>query len=229
MFLNKNKNKNRNIKEIIYSNKKVIKYIILILRIIFIVFVGVKIGLVKSESARILSYNYENVFQELEHLSSECFEGLTYSFIIVLTYLSTYYAMYNYFKGINSFTLTRSKNIKERLINKIRYVLPSITDDFSILAIGIIFSILIHGCTILNLGVFLVTLFKVSIIYFMYVSIPIILSNSLNQYLTMQAIIFIITMIMSNINGTSIFFGILPIIIIFVISYYKYNKLRDEY
>lgn len=227
MFLNKNKN--RNIKEIIYSNKKVIKYIILILRIIFIVFVGVKIGLVKSESAKILSYNYENVFQELEHLSSECFEGLTYSFIIVLTYLSTYYAMYNYFKGINSFTLTRSKNIKERLINKIRYVLPSITDDFSILAIGIIFSILIHGCTILNLGVFLVTLFKVSIIYFMYVSIPIILSNSLNQYLTMQAIIFIITMIMSNINGTSIFLGILPIIMIFVISYYKYNKLRDEY
>ncbi len=225
MFLNKN----RNIKEIIYSNKKVIKYIILILRIIFIVFVGVKIGLVKSESARILSYNYENIFQELEHLSSECFEGLTYSFIIVLTYLSTYYAMYNYFKGINSFTLTRSKNIKERLINKIKYVLPSITDDFSILAIGIIFSILIHGCTILNLGVFLVTLFKVIIIYFMYVSIPIILSNSLNQYLTMQAIIFIITMIMSNINGTSIFFGILPIIIIFVISYYKYNKLRDEY
>ena len=227
MFLNKNKN--RNIKEIIYSNKKVIKYIILILRIIFIVFVGVKIGLVKSESAKILSYNYENVFQELEHLSSECFEGLTYSFIIVLTYLSTYYAMYNYFKGINSFTLTRSKNIKERLINKIKYVLPSITDDFSILAIGIIFSILIHGCTILNLGVFLVTLFKVIIIYFMYVSIPIILSNSLNQYLTMQAIIFIITMIMSNINGTSIFLGILPIIIIFVISYYKYNKLRDEY
>lgn len=227
MFLNKNKN--RNIKEIIYSNKKVIKYIILILRIIFIVFVGVKIGLVKSESAKILSYNYENVFQELEHLSSECFEGLTYSFIIVLTYLSTYYAMYNYFKGINSFTLTRSKNIKERLINKIKYVLPSITDDLSILAIGIIFSILIHGCTILNLGVFLVTLFKVSIIYFMYVSIPIILSNSLNKYLTMQAIIFIITMIMSNINGTSIFLGILPIIIIFVISYYKYNKLRDEY
>lgn len=227
MFLNKNKN--RNIKEIIYSNKKVIKYIILILRIIFIVFVGVKIGLVKSESSRILSYNYENVFQELEHLSSECLEGLTLSFIIVLTYLSTYYAMYNYFKGINSFTLTRSKNIKERLINKIKYVLPSITDDFSILAIGIIFSILIHGCTILNLGVFLVTLFKVIIIYFMYVSIPIILSNSLNQYLTMQAIIFIITMIMSNINGTSIFLGILPIIIIFVISYYKYNKLRDEY
>ena len=227
MFLNKNKN--RNIKEIIYSNKKVIKYIILILRIIFIVFVGVKIGLVKSESAKILSYNYENVFQELEHLSSECFEGLTYSFIIVLTYLSTYYAMYNYFKGINSFTLTRSKNIKERLINKIKYVLPSITDDLSILAIGIIFSILIHGCTILNLGVFLVTLFKVIIIYFMYVIIPIILSNSLNKYLTMQAIIFIITMIMSNINGTSIFLGILPIIIIFVISYYKYNKLRDEY
>ena len=225
MFLNKN----GKVKEIIYSNKKVIKYIILIVRIIFIVFVGVKIGLVKSESARILSYNYENVFQELEHLSSECFEGLTLSFIIVLTYLSTYYAMYNYFKGINSFTLTRSKNIKERLINKIKYVLPSITDDFSILAIGIIFSILIHGCTILNLGVFLVTLFKVSIIYFMYVSIPIILSNGLNQYLTMQAIIFIITMIMSNINGTSIFFGILPIIIIFVISYYKYNKLRDEY
>ena len=225
MFLNKN----GKVKEIIYSNKKVIKYIILIVRIIFIVFVGVKIGLVKSESARILSYNYENVFQELEHLSSECFEGLTLSFIIVLTYLSTYYAMYNYFRGINSFTLTRSKNIKERLINKIKYVLPSITDDFSILAIGIIFSILIHGCTILNLGVFLVTLFKVIIIYFMYVSIPIILSNSLNQYLTMQAIIFIITMIMSNINGTSIFFGILPIIIIFVISYYKYNKLRDEY
>ena len=227
MFLNKNKN--RNIKEIIYSNKKVIKYIILIVRIIFIVFVGVKIGLVKSESVKILSYNYENIFQELEHLSSECFGGLTLSFILVLTYLSTYYAMYNYFIGINSFTLTRSKNIKERTINKIKYVLPSITDDLSILAVGIIFSILIHGCTILNLGVFLVTLVKVIIIYFIYVTIPIILSNSLNQYLIIQAIIFIITMIMSNINGTSIFFGILPIIIIFVIIYYKYNKLRDEY
>ena len=149
--------------------------------------------------------------------------------IITITFLSTYYAMYNYFTGINSFTLTISKNIKERVRNKVRYILPAITDDLSILAIGIIFSVLIYGFTILKFNVFLVTLFKVIIVYFIYIMIPIILANSLNQYISLQFTMFIITIILFNIKGTSIFLIILMIIIIFMMNYYKYKNKKDEY
>ena len=149
--------------------------------------------------------------------------------IVTITFLSTYYAMYNYFTGINSFTLTRSKNINKRVRNKVRYVLPAITDDLSIVAIGIIFSVLIYGFTILKFNVFLVTLFKVIIVYFIYIMIPIILANSLNQYISLQFTMFILTIILFNIKGTSIFFMLLMIIIIFMINYYKYKNTKDEY
>ena len=160
---------------------------------------------------------------------SNCFEGLMNYVIITITFLSTYYAMYNYFTGINSFTLTRSKNIKQRVRNKVRYVLPTITDDLSILAIGIIFSVLVYGFTILKFNVFLVTLFKVIIVYLIYIMIPIILANSLNQYISLQFTMFILTIILFNIKGTSIFFMLLMIIIIFMINYYKYKNKKDEY
>ena len=160
---------------------------------------------------------------------SSCFEGLMNYVIITITFLSTYYAMYNYFTGINSFTLTRSKNIKQRVRNKVRYILPAITDDLSILAIGIIFSVLVYGFTILKFNVFLVTLFKVIIVYFIYIMIPIILANSLNQYISLQFTMFILTIILFNIKGTSIFFILLMIIIIFMMNYYKYKNKKDEY
>ena len=160
---------------------------------------------------------------------SNCFEGLMNYVIITITFLSTYYAMYNYFTGINSFTLTRSKNIKQRVRNKVRYVLPAITDDLSILAIGIIFSVLVYGFTILKFNVFLVTLFKVIIVYLLYIMIPIILANSLNQYISLQFTMFILTIILFNIKGTSIFFMLLMIIIIFMMNYYKYKNKKDEY
>lgn len=160
---------------------------------------------------------------------SNCFEGLMNYVIITITFLSTYYAMYNYFTGINSFTLTRSKNIKQRVRNKVRYILPAITDDLSILAIGIIFSVLVYGCTILKFNVFLVTLFKVIIVYFIYIMIPIILANSLNQYISLQFTMFILTIILFNIKGTSIFFILSMIIIIFMMNYYKYKNKKDEY
>ena len=149
--------------------------------------------------------------------------------IVTITFISTYYAMYNYFTGINSFTLARSKNIKERVRNKVRYILPAITDDLSILAIGIIFSVLIYGFTILKFNVFLVTLFKVIIVYFIYIMIPIILANSLNQYISLQFTMFILTIILFNIKGTSIFFILSMIIIIFMMNYYKYKNKKDEY
>ena len=149
--------------------------------------------------------------------------------IITITFLSTYYTMYNYFTGINSFTLTRSKNIKQRDRNKVRYVLPAITDDLSILAIGIIFSVLVYGFTILKFNVFLVTLFKVVIVYLIYIMIPIILANSLNQYISLQFTMFILTIILFNIKGTSIFLIILIGIIIFMMNYYKYKNKKDEY
>ena len=168
-------------------------------------------------------------FEEIEHLVSSCFEGLMNYVIITITFLSTYYVMYNYFTGINSFTLARSKNINKRVRNKVRYVLPAITDDLSILAIGIIFSVLIYGFTILKFNVFLVTLFKVIIVYFIYIMIPIILANSLNQYISLQFTMFILTIILFNIKGTSIFFILLMIIIIVMMNYYKYKNKKDEY
>lgn len=160
---------------------------------------------------------------------SNCFEGLMNYVIVTITFISTYYAMYNYFTGINSFTLTRSKNIKQRVSNKVRYVLPAITDDLSILAIGIIFSVLVYGFTILKFNVFLVTLLKVIIVYLIYIMIPIILANSLNQYISLQFTMFILTIILFNIKGTSIFFMLLMIIIIFMMNYYKYKNKKDEY
>lgn len=149
--------------------------------------------------------------------------------IVTITFISTYYAMYNYFTGINSFTLTRSKNIKQRVRNKVRYVLPAITDDLSIFVIGIIFSILVYGFTILKFNVFLLTLFKIIIVYFIYIMIPIILANSLNQYISLQFTMFILTIILFNIKGTSIFFIILIGIIIVMMNYYKYKNKKDEY
>ena len=50
------------IKKIIYSNKNYTKYIILVIRILLIIYIGVNIGLVKSETVNILSFNYKNRF-----------------------------------------------------------------------------------------------------------------------------------------------------------------------
>ena len=50
------------IKKIIYSNKHYTKYIILAIRVLLVIYIGVTIGLVKSETINILSYKYENRF-----------------------------------------------------------------------------------------------------------------------------------------------------------------------
>ena len=50
------------IKKIIYSNKHYTRYIILVIRILLVIYIGVNIGLVKSETVNILSFNYKNRF-----------------------------------------------------------------------------------------------------------------------------------------------------------------------
>lgn len=50
------------IKKIIYSNKNYTRYIVLVIRILLIIYIGVNIGLVKSETVNILSFNYKNRF-----------------------------------------------------------------------------------------------------------------------------------------------------------------------
>lgn len=50
------------IKKIIYSNKNYTRYIILVIRILLVIYIGINIGLVKSETVNILSYKYENRF-----------------------------------------------------------------------------------------------------------------------------------------------------------------------
>ena len=216
------------IKKFIYKHKKIFKYLLLFFRIALIILIGMKFGIIGQDGNGAISHS-DNLFYSWEFDNSESIKSIATEPLLVILFISTYYAMYNYFTGINSFTLIRSKNIKQRVRNKIRYVLPAITDDLSILAIGIIFSILVYGCTILKFNVFLVTLFKVIIVYLIYIIIPIILANSLNQYISLQFTMFILTIILFNIRGTSIFLIIVGIIIIFMINYYKYKQLRDEY
>ena len=50
------------IKKIMYSNKNYTKYIILVIRILLLIYIGVNIGLIKSETANILNFNYKNRF-----------------------------------------------------------------------------------------------------------------------------------------------------------------------
>ena len=50
------------IKKIIYSNKNYTRYIILVIRILLIIYIGINIVLVKSETINILSFNYKNRF-----------------------------------------------------------------------------------------------------------------------------------------------------------------------
>ena len=50
------------IKKIIYSNKNYTRYIVLVIRILLVIYIGINIGLVKSETINILSYKYENRF-----------------------------------------------------------------------------------------------------------------------------------------------------------------------
>ena len=50
------------IKKIMYSNKNYTRYIVLVIRILLIIYIGINIGLVKSEIASILSFNYKNRF-----------------------------------------------------------------------------------------------------------------------------------------------------------------------
>ena len=210
------------IKKFIYKHKKLFKYLLLFFRIAFIILIGMKYGIIGQDSHGAINHS-DNLYYSWEFDTSGAIKGISTEPLLVILFISTYYAMYNYFTGINSFTLTRSKNIKQRVRNKVRYVLPAITDDLSILAIGIIFSVLVYGFTILKFNVFLVTLFKVIIVYLLYIMIPIILANSLNQYISLQFTMFILTIILFNIKGTSIFFMLLMIIIILIDLHLKCN------
>ena len=216
------------IKKFIYKHKKIFKYLLLFFRIALIILIGMKFGIIGQDGNGAINHS-DNLFYSWEFDNSESIKSIATEPLLVILFISTYYAMYNYFTGINNFTLTRAKTIKERDKLKFNYISNAIGNDLSILAIGIIFSILVYGCTILKFNVFLVTLFKIIIVYFIYIIIPIILANSLNQYIALQFTMFILTIILFNIRGTSIFLVIVGIIIIFMINYYKYKQLRDEY
>ena len=82
------------IKKIIYSNKNYTKYIILVIRILLIIYIGVNIGLIKSETANILSFNYKNRFWRNRTFSFILFWGINelcyyynHIFINILCYL----------------------------------------------------------------------------------------------------------------------------------------------
>ena len=64
------------IKKIIYSNKNHTKYIILVIRILLLIYIGINMGLVKSETANILSFNYKNRFWRDRTFGFKLFWGI---------------------------------------------------------------------------------------------------------------------------------------------------------
>ena len=139
--------------------------------------------------------------------------------------------MYNYFTGINNFTLTRAKTIKERDKLKFNYISNAIGNDLSILAIGLIAGILEQGFMVLNLMVFVNTLIKVVIIYIMYLCIPIYLANISKQYFTYCAMALLLAIMMNNLQeeGSTTFYLVTVIIFVLTLMYKKYKNLKNEY
>lgn len=218
------------IKKFIYKHKKLFKYLLLFFRIAFIILIGMKYGIIGQDSHGAINHS-DNLYYSWEFDTSGAIKGISIEPLLVILFISTYYAMYNYFTGINNFTLTRAKNIKERDKMKFRYISNAIGNDLSILAIGLIAGIIENGFMVLNLLVFINTLIKVVIIYIIYLCIPIYLANSSKQYFTYCAMGLLLSIMMNNIKEDSSSTFYLATVIIFVLTliYKKYKNKKDEY
>ena len=211
------------IKKFIYKHKKIFKYLLLFFRIALIILIGMKFGIIGQDGNRAISHS-DNLFYSWEFDNSESIKSIATEPLLVILFISTYYAMYN-------FTLTRAKTIKERDKLKFNYISNAIGNDLSILAIGLIAGILEQGFMVLNLMVFVNTLIKVVIIYIMYLCIPIYLANSSKQYFTYCAIALLLAIMMNNLQeeGSTTFYLVTVIIFVLTLMYKKYKNLKDEY
>ena len=218
------------IKKFIYKHKKIFKYLLLFFRIALIILIGMKFGIIGQDGNGAISHS-DNLFYSWEFDNSESIKSIATEPLLVILFISTYYAMYNYFTGINNFTLTRSKTIKERDKLKFNYISNAIGNDLSILAIGLIAGILEQGFMVLNLMVFVNTLIKVVIIYIMYLCIPIYLANSSKQYFTYCAMALLLAIMMNNLQeqGSTTFYLVTVIIFVLTLMYKKYKNLKNEY
>ena len=91
-----------------------------------------KFGIIGQDGNGAISHS-DNLFYSWEFDNSESIKSIATEPLLVILFISTYYAMYNYFTGINNFTLTRAKTIKERDKLKFNYISNAIGNDLSIL------------------------------------------------------------------------------------------------
>lgn len=171
------------------------------------------------------SFDY---FSNLNIYNSNSISGLISSpIILLLTFLSLYYGINNYYDGIQGFMLSRSKNPKERIINRIKYTKSYVMNDIIVLLYGILVSIIINGLIIDSLGLFLISLLKFVILYSLYYLVPIIVANNkLQYYITIIILLVILPLLIVSLTTFQL---IIAVVVILLIVNKIFNYLVNKY
>lgn len=167
-------------------------------------------------------------FSNLNIYNSNSISGLISSpIILLLTFLSLYYGINNYYDGIQGFMLSRSKNPKERIINRIKYTKSYVMNDIIVLLYGILVSIIINGLIIDSLGLFLISLLKFVILYSLYYLVPIIVANNkLQYYITIIILLVILPLLIVSLTTFQL---IIAVVVILLIVNKIFNYLVNKY
>lgn len=220
----------KNIKSYIYKHKEVFKVIFNILRIIIItsLFVIMKvtdIPLVEQTEVLKENFNITRKYIALNNLNTFTFNISVICLLLPIIFSGTYIKLYNYFTGIQNFTLSRSKNISGRRKIKLNYISKDIKKDSMLILLGLIASIIVNGIGIDILPLILITILKTGLSISMFIIFPILLSDNLKELagfiLFFVIFNYLILVQFKNIDG------IYMIIVISIIGYI-FRKVKDR-
>lgn len=220
----------KNIKSYIYKHKEVFKVIFNILRIIIItsLFVIMKvtdIPLVEQTEVLKENFNITRKYIALNNLNTFTFNISVICLLLPIIFSGTYIKLYNYFTGIQNFTLSRSKNISGRRKIKLNYISKDIKKDSMLILLGLIASIIVNGIGIDILPLILITILKTGLSISMFIIFPILLSDNLKELagfiLFFVIFNYLILVQFKNIDG------IYMIVVISIIGY-VFRKVKDK-
>lgn len=220
----------KNIKSYIYKHKEVFKVIFNILRIIIItsLFVIMKvtdIPLVEQTEVLKENFNITRKYIALNNLNTFTFNISVICLLLPIIFSGTYIKLYNYFTGIQNFTLSRSKNISGRRKIKLNYISKDIKKDSMLILLGLIASIIVNGIGIDILPLILITILKTGLSISMFIIFPILLSDNLKE-LSGFILFFVIFNYLILVQFKNID-GIYMIIVISIIGYI-FRKVKDR-
>lgn len=220
----------KNIKSYIYKHKEVFKVIFNILRIIIItsLFVIMKvtdIPLVEQTEVLKENFNITRKYIALNNLNTFTFNISVICLLLPIIFSGTYIKLYNYFTGIQNFTLSRSKNISGRRKIKLNYISKDIKKDSMLILLGLIASIIVNGIGIDIFPLILITILKTGLSISMFIIFPILLSDNLKELagfiLFFVIFNYLILVQFKNIDG------IYMIVVISIIGY-VFRKVKDK-